>query len=305
LRDSQIVLLKGHSDVMTFLLDCSEQALDISVSEDLPVGFSQKVRRSPSSVLVYGSSDAQVVLPDPADAPGFEALGEPGKEVWILPEVQIETVVWPGWNAYDVPRGSLQGDSIDVELLGVDGPGSFHAFVLGPDNLPDFLFNPADGVMHTTMASSAHTHMNWVFGAPGVYRLRFQASARLSDGSAVTTEEYTLRFFLGELSDLPVSERTVIRIDGLLASYGPDEVMVLEAALFGAPSSLPVEWSRQCFNYETLEWGLKHVLDDGPMLSVRAADVRGSTSETCQIGASLMDGDTEYATAQPVVPLVQ
>ncbi|HET9954319.1 MAG TPA: choice-of-anchor M domain-containing protein [Polyangiaceae bacterium] len=304
-EEANIVLLRGHADILSFRLGCPEPSLDIVVTEDFPLGFGQKVHRTLESVLIAADGEAQLELPNPAEAPGYEDLGPAGKSIWLLPEVQLDAVVWPGWNAYEVPAGVVDKDTLEVTLVRAEGPGTFHAFASSLDGKPDWIFHPERGISSTTIRVGAHVHMNWAFSEAGSYALTFRAKLRTRAGRVLESAERSLRFFFGDLTDLPRREPTVLRIDGLQESYAPTDRISLQAAPFGAPSSAEVVWSEQCFDFQTLESSVWTKVGTGAALELPASRFPPPDRQSCQLRASLMDGDTESATSQPVLPLIQ
>jgi len=111
----------------------------------------------------------------------------------------------------------------------------------------------------------------------------------------VKSSQHTYRFFVGELADLPATEPTIVVPEGLEASYALGGELVLTATRYGAPSSLPTSWSRQCYDPVTFDPAPWEALGSGETLTTVAAP-------GCQYVACLMNETTPVAISQAVSP---
>lgn len=175
------VLERGHVDLIDVTLEGDR--LVIRVKDD---GAGTTVHREPADVQVRVGDAARSAVPS-GSTYGF--LGVPGAPVWILPEVENSSLVWPGWSTSALARGQLSGDKVRLRLVGVDGPGSFAVYRPDRFGAPQVLFDRA-GVSPNVVdvPVGSHAHANWSFGAEGVHRLTFRAEATLPDGRGVSAD---------------------------------------------------------------------------------------------------------------------
>jgi len=294
-----IALSIGHVDTMAAVYECNTGALSVSTKDDTsPIGGA--IYRDIDSVLIHGNADAALVVPEDL-YPEWSFVGPAGTTVWILPESQIQTVVWPGWDSAAVAPGVFDGDALTLRLTSIEGPGRFVGYYA--DAIPTILLDPENGVDATTMYAGSHSHMNWFFSEPGFYRLDFELQGTTQGGAYTSTTWARLRFFLGELEDLPESEPTVISLAGVEPQYDAGETLELTATLHGEPSELPITWLEQCLvepgqeEPEVTPWA---PLATGASL----AYVLVPDDRYCQYRAALFAGDTEIATSQAVAPTI-
>jgi putative ABC transporter-associated repeat protein len=131
----------------------------------------------------------------PADE-RFRFLGRPGERVWLLPQVQRDGVLWPGWNTQEVAREIRR--EMTWTLHGVEGPGRFVLFSNGEFGAPEVIFDGSKPYPQVAgVEAGTHVHGNWAFSRAGAYRLDISMSATTRDGEPVSDRE-TLRFLAGE-----------------------------------------------------------------------------------------------------------
>jgi surface-anchored protein len=248
-------------------------------------------------VLVQGKPSAQIEVPD---IPALSGLLEAGSTVWVFPEGQPEAetldLVWPGFQTYGLDYGVLQGDRAIIRLLGHDGAGKFLGFGTVQDEVtpPEVFFNLTGGIAESYLGVGTHRHMAWAFTQGGVHRLRFELQGTLVGGATVKSAAHTYRFFLGELSELPATEPTIVVVQGLEPSYAVGAQLRLTAARYGRSSSLPVAWARQCYTSGG---------DPGAWEPVGSSEPFTALSQPgCQYVACLMDGTSVAAISQAVAP---
>lgn len=138
------------------------------------------------------------VLPVPDD-PAYAFIGEPGKQVHVVPQVQNPDVVWIGWNTQDPEVMDTIDGGVTLTLSGVDGPGELFVYLQAGN------FGDADVLWDSTKTErqdswvevNTHTHANWVFTEPGVYLVNVEVAADLVDGGTATNTQ-TLRLAVGD-----------------------------------------------------------------------------------------------------------
>ena len=188
--DGRLLLEKGHTDAVH--MELAGDRLSLRVREDIT---GNKVIRDADTVAFHLTDAGKVAIPpDPA----YAFLGTPGDLIWLIPEVQNQDVVWAGWDAEEIQLGQLQGDKLTLRMDSVSGPGAVTVFQSNSLGGPKFVWDPQAGLRDATVIAHSHVHGNWAFRAPGVYEIRFVASAVRADGTAVQGEA-TYRFLVGPL----------------------------------------------------------------------------------------------------------
>jgi len=295
------VLSIGHVDLIAAAFDERTDELQVFVSDDTLSMRDQPLKHTPASVLVHGKPAAEFVVPD---VPALNGVLTPGSTLWLLPEGQPEAhalgLVWPGFQSYGVASGVFVDDRIVVRLLDHEGSGRFLAFGSPQDEVtpPEILFDTATGADETDFYAGVHRHMNWGFEQGGLHRLSIELEGTTPGSQIVTSQAHTYRFFFGELSNLPSTERAIVVPEGLSTSYPRGAALTLTAARYGMPSGLPTAWARQCLDLDTSEVGRWEALGGGDELQTTA-------EFACQYVACLMNGSTVAAISQAVSPAVE
>jgi len=184
---AQTVLTNQHVDIGIAFED---GAWDLHVHDE-----TNDVEYDPDdAVLLVGSMARTTVPADPA----YRFLGRAGRPVWILPQVQSSALIFLGFGAEEIPPGLFLNDAFDLRLKKVRGPGHFTVWDVDSFGNPVVLMNTRDrigtnDVFHGVPGS--HQDLNWGFSQPGRYRVTFEATAKLADGTPVTAGEaiYTFR----------------------------------------------------------------------------------------------------------------
>ncbi|WP_063837411.1 TIGR03773 family transporter-associated surface protein [Streptomyces sp. NRRL WC-3549] len=153
--------------------------------------------RDPSDVVLQVKDTARTEVPESEE---FGFLGDPGAQVWLLPQVQRDGVLWPGWNSQD-PRVAADVErEVTWQLTDVQGPGRFVLFLNGSFGTPKVVFDSTKRLpQETGIEVNSHVHGNWAFTAPGTYLLGVRMSATTKDGKRHDGRS-TLRFSVGPQS---------------------------------------------------------------------------------------------------------
>ncbi|MFJ6677158.1 choice-of-anchor M domain-containing protein [Actinosynnema sp. NPDC091369] len=182
--ETPVVIADGHVDLGPRLVD-GEWTLQLR--DDTGDG---PVWREPADVVLQVADAAKVTVPDD---PAYAFLGTPGGEVWVLPQVQDQRLVWPGWNTQDPGIAEVVGREVDWRLHGVDGPGRFELFLTGNFGTPEVIFSSGRPYpQETGVEAGTHVHGNWVFTAPGAYSLDVEMAT--ADGRS---DRATLKVHVG------------------------------------------------------------------------------------------------------------
>ncbi|WJK42875.1 TIGR03773 family transporter-associated surface protein [Solwaraspora sp. WMMA2056] len=140
--------------------------------------------RKPARVVLGPTGGVVVRTPD---HPAFRFLGAAGRPVWALTGGDTD---FPYLDTRAVPAGAVRGDTVDLSLREVDGPGGFAAYTLGGLGQPTPLFGTLDAMPRTARlpAATRTGGVVWLFDAAGEYRLTLSAAATLADGTVVTAD---------------------------------------------------------------------------------------------------------------------
>jgi putative ABC transporter-associated repeat protein len=182
--DQQVVISNGHVDLGPRFVDGT---WTIQLRDDTA---DPAVWRPLENVVVQATSKAQVAVP--AD-PAYAFLGKPGQQVWVIPQVQQDGIVWPGWNTQDQEVATRVDREVTWSLEGVRGPGAFTLFLNSDFGKPTEVFDSRKPFpQQTGIDVNTHVHGNWTFDAQGTYLLDIAMTAKLTDGQQVT-DRRTLR----------------------------------------------------------------------------------------------------------------
>ncbi|MFJ7238888.1 anchored repeat ABC transporter, substrate-binding protein [Streptomyces olivaceus] len=97
-------------------------------------------------------------------------------------------------------RGATRSSDVLLSATDVEGPGELVAYLTQSLGRPDIYFDSSDGLTAqdtTSLPPAAHTHLNWAFTEPGVYRLKLEARLKNAGGQAEPVGEGTFTFAVG------------------------------------------------------------------------------------------------------------
>jgi surface-anchored protein len=178
---------QGHVDALDVDWTGSALTLDLRDSTVTPA-----VDRNPADVVLNAVAASKTTVPSNS---AYAFLGTPGSPVWILPQTQVSTIVWPGFNTEGVPSGALQGNSVTVRLVSATGPADVSVYTTSSLGSPTVWFDSGNGLPDTrAFAINTHAHANWAFEAAGTYTLVFEATGTTTAGAAISTGQQTYTF---------------------------------------------------------------------------------------------------------------
>ncbi|MEU4095847.1 TIGR03773 family transporter-associated surface protein [Streptomyces sp. NPDC026673] len=152
------------------------------------------VWRDTDDVVLQVKDLAKVEVPQDK---AFAFLGKPGSHVWLLPQVQQDGVLWPGWNSQEPKVAATVEREVTWQLTDVNGPGDFILFLNGSFGTPGVIFDGRKRLpQETGIEVNSHVHGNWAFTRPGTYLIQVRMSAKTKDGGS-HTDTRTLRFSVG------------------------------------------------------------------------------------------------------------
>ncbi|WP_308799351.1 choice-of-anchor M domain-containing protein [Agromyces silvae] len=186
-----LVLDRGHVDL--FFVSAANGKAVLQLVEDVT---GHRVVHEAETVLLR-VDEAAYRANIPAGTPGAPAG-------YVLPLTQSPDLVWPGW---DTNRTAASGHTdVTIDVTGVDGPGRVHLYSQGSFGDIRPLLQGGSTALPGSIRepTPAHTHAQWVFSAPGVYRLTAHATAtNPQSGATLTTAAHTYVFQVG---DVPIGD---------------------------------------------------------------------------------------------------
>ena len=97
-------------------------------------------------------------------------------------------------------RGATRTSDVRLSATKLEGPGSLAVYLTEALGQPDVYFDSTDGLDSkdvTSLPPAAHTHLNWAFSKPGVYRLTLAAQLATGGQPATPVGEGTFTFAVG------------------------------------------------------------------------------------------------------------
>lgn len=180
-----------HTDAIS--ADIVGKQLQLFTYADVEEG--NRTRLDPAKTVFYIPSNSSTQVQVPA---GYEFIAEQGKTIWLAPQTQVPGVLWPGWNTEDIGYGEVQGDKLTMELVDAQTPAGASVEVFQTDIAGQAMriWSSDENVKKYQQPVHAHVHSNWAFTAEGVYKLTFQVSGVLADGTPVSADQ-TYTFAVG------------------------------------------------------------------------------------------------------------
>ncbi|WP_326556165.1 choice-of-anchor M domain-containing protein [Micromonospora sp. NBC_01796] len=182
------VISQGHVDAVDVAYEDGE--LGITIHDE---SVEPDVERDPADVLLVTKRQAKTTVPDD---PAYAFLGAPGAPVWVLPETQDPTLLWPGLSTEEIEPGVFTADSIRIRFKQVLGPDGLSLFTTDPVGAPTVLADSEDGLPDVvTLPAGVHLHANWAFEKAGIYLVKIDATATLAaSGETVTSAPVWIKF---------------------------------------------------------------------------------------------------------------
>jgi anchored repeat ABC transporter substrate-binding protein len=158
-------------------------AADAARVGDADVTFTNYLLLEQHSMVKAIDANADRSAPNVSLAEASETYGA---HVRPLVENMRLDVIWLGLrvNGEGKARGATRASEIELQATDLQGPGELIVYLTQALGDPEIYFNSRDGLEvedATTLPPAAHTHLNWAFTKPGVYRLTLEA--RLKNGS--------------------------------------------------------------------------------------------------------------------------
>lgn len=123
-----------------------------------------------------------------------------GTHVWMIGATQVQGVPWVGANTMNASVMQKTTGAVTWQLTSFSGPGTMEVFTSGQIGQPVgqrwFSGSGNSGSGSITIPRNTHVHPNWVFTAPGTYRVGITQTATKTDGSRISGKT-TITFNVG------------------------------------------------------------------------------------------------------------
>ena len=180
---------RGHADIGPMLAGGQWR---IEIKDD---SGGEAVWRDPDNTVLRVRDAAAHELPDSND---YAFLGEPGDEVFLIPQTQLDGVIWLGWNTQHPALLDDPPQQISLRVHDVAGPGQLHVyFDYGGFRPAREVWDGSDPGEPLLVEPNTHAHANWAFSAAGEYRVGFTAEIVDAAGEPHTASA-TLHFLVGD-----------------------------------------------------------------------------------------------------------
>ena len=178
LLSDPVEIARGHLDVrLTQASGEGGLTYGLAVKDDSLTNARTSALRTVGSTTLAVAPNARFVRPASLSDPSYDVLGPVGTATYVLPETQNSDIVWPGLSTEGIDYAALP-EGADLTLHLAQAPvgarvAFFQGGTFGAGAKVHFDSTKGDGVVHTT--ESTHMHGNWVFSAPGTYRIEVGA----------------------------------------------------------------------------------------------------------------------------------
>ena len=204
LLSDPVEIARGHLDVrLTQASGEGGLTYGLAVKDDSLTNARTSVLRTVGSTTLAVAPNARFVRPVSLSDPSYDVLGPVGTATYVLPETQNSDIVWPGLSTEGIDYAALP-DGADLTLHLAQAPEGarvafFQGGTFGAGAKVHFDSTKGDGLVHTTEAT--HMHGNWVFSAPGTYRI--EVGARSGERSLVEPQSFTVIVRSGRHNEQP------------------------------------------------------------------------------------------------------
>ncbi len=178
LLSDPVEIARGHLDVrLTQAAGENGTTYGLAAKDDSLTAARTSVLRTLESTTLAVAPNARFVRPASLSDASYDVLGPVGAATYVLPETQNSDIVWPGLSTEGIDYAALP-EGADLTLHLAQAPvgarvAFFQGGTFGAGAKVHFDSTKGDGVVHTT--ESTHMHGNWVFSAPGTYRIEVGA----------------------------------------------------------------------------------------------------------------------------------
>ena len=204
LLSDPVEIARGHLDVrLTQASGEGGLTYGLAVKDDSLTNARTSVLRTVGSTTLTVAPNARFVRPASLSDPSYDVLGPVGTATYVLPETQNSDIVWPGLSTEGIDYAALP-EGADLTLHLAQAPEGarvafFQGGTFGAGAKVHFDSTKGDGLVHTTEAT--HMHGNWVFSAPGTYRI--EVGARSGERTLAEPQSFTVVVRSGHHNEQP------------------------------------------------------------------------------------------------------
>ncbi|MFD7712042.1 anchored repeat ABC transporter, substrate-binding protein, partial [Streptomyces sp. NPDC059786] len=172
---------------------------DADAVSQADVTFTNHLLLEEHALIKTIDSNAREGTPNVSLAEASETYG--AHVIPLVEDVGLD-VIWLGLRVRGegTERGASRSSDVLLSATDVEGPGDLVAYLTESLGRPDVYFDSADGLTEkdtTTLPPAAHTHLNWAFTEPGVYRLTLEARLKNAGAAAGPVGKGTFTFAVG------------------------------------------------------------------------------------------------------------
>ncbi|MFJ3821681.1 anchored repeat ABC transporter, substrate-binding protein [Streptomyces nodosus] len=164
------------------------------------VTFTNHLLLEEHALIKAVDSNARKGIPNVSLAEASETYG--AHVIPLVEDIGLD-VLWLGLRVRGegTARGATRSSDVLLSATDLRGPGELVAYLTESLGRPDLYFDSADGFTArdtTSLPPAAHTHLNWAFTKPGVYRLSLAAKLKNpGSGAAQPVGKGTFTFAVG------------------------------------------------------------------------------------------------------------
>lgn len=180
---SVTVLSEGHVDVLGVAYE--DGALDLHVHDE-----ATDTEYAPSEVVLAVNRAAKTTAPA-----GYDFLADGDSDVWILPDTEVDGLLFAGWATEEIAPGDFADDTLTLTVH--DAWGDVDLYTVDDLGDPTVLFDSDQGAGSWEIGAASHGHLNWAFGEAGLYKITVEAEGVLAaTGETVSTGEVDYWFWV-------------------------------------------------------------------------------------------------------------
>ncbi|WP_130864866.1 choice-of-anchor M domain-containing protein [Acidipropionibacterium timonense] len=192
-----VLLERGHVDIKA---DLDHGTLRGLLGDDTLSHAKHSVDRSLGSVALAVPDSARKRRPSSGmlAEPRFGFLGRKGALVHMLPEVNDNVHVWPGWSTNALAGTGAGAATLRIAPAVIPAGGAYHVF--SADSITgrlDHMVDSTSGKVDVAIPEPTHAHATWSFSKPGAYLLHVSWTTTLG-GRTVSSRPECLTFLVGD-----------------------------------------------------------------------------------------------------------
>ena len=190
------VLDHGHVDIAATR---DADSFTTRLKDDTAIVDKKTVEHPLDDVVLAVHDNALRARPDVLKGKEFDYLGK--DKFYLLPQTQDQGIIWPGYNTQSLNYDDYKDGTVTLTIKPTEMPegaafGLFTTEGLGKTFTP--LVNSAEGDYSIETTFASHTHANWAFTTPGIYKLDVTYTATTKDGKTITSAPQTLTVAAGD-----------------------------------------------------------------------------------------------------------